>query len=255
MMLSLEQIRQFQQDGYLIMPNFSDGAYCESVIALAQQALIDEVMPIEFEADTRYPGAPLSLDAEGGRTARRLLQAYARSPLLAGWAQQEKLSQVLQQLLGAGARLSQAHHNCIMTKQARFSSLTGWHRDSRYWHFQRAELVSVWLALRDERLENGCLLVLPGSHRWDIKSAQLDAAQFLRADLSENQGLLSHAVAVPLRQGDVLLFSSNLFHAAGCNQTAQTKLSMVFTYRAADNVPMVNTRSSSLPEILLPETL
>ncbi|CAN5718611.1 phytanoyl-CoA dioxygenase family protein [soil metagenome] len=248
-MLTSEQLDQFRLHGYLVLPSFTDTAYCEAVIAYAQQQLSADAGPIEYEADTRYPGAPASRDAEGGRTARRLLQAVARSPMLGNWAKAEELAQVLRQLLGPGARLSQVHHNCIMTKQARFSSLTGWHRDSRYWQFQRAELVSVWLALRDETPENGCLLVLPGSHLWSVTPDQLDSAQFLRTELAHNQQLLALAVPVALRQGDVLLFHSNLFHAAGCNQTAATKLSMVFTYRAADNLPLPGSRSASISEI------
>ncbi len=250
-MLTPHQIAQFQQQGFLVLPAFTAAEYCQQVLSFAQQQLDAVVLPIEYEADTRYPGAPVSRDAEGGQTARRLLQAYARSPLLADWATQADLAQVLTQLLGIGVRMSQVHHNCIMTKQARFSSLTGWHRDSRYWHFQKPELISAWLALRDEKIENGCLLVLPGSHRWQVEAGQLDGAQFLRADVPANQALLVQAISVPLQQGDVLLFSSNLFHAAGCNQTGQTKFSMVFTYRAQDNLPISDSRSASLPEILL----
>lgn len=248
-MLTPEQLQEFRINGYLVLPGMTDAAYCESVLAFAAQELLADAAPIEYEADTRYPGAPASRDAEGGRTARRLLQAVARSPLLADWARGEQLTAALRQLLGAGACLSQVHHNCIMTKQPRFSSITGWHRDSRYWQFQRAELVSAWLALRNETVENGCLLVMPGSHLWTIQPDQLDAAQFLRADLVQNQALLQQAIAVPLQQGDTLLFHSNLFHAAGCNQTAHSKFSMVFTYRAADNPPQAGTRSASLPEI------
>jgi phytanoyl-CoA hydroxylase len=250
-MLNPAQIEQFHQQGYLVLPRLSSVDYCEQVLQFAQQQLDATAQPIEYEADTRYPGAPISRDAEGGQTARRLLQAYARSPLLASWATQPVLAEALGQLLGDAVRMSQVHHNCIMTKQARFSSLTGWHRDSRYWQFQRAELISVWLALRDEKVENGCLLVLPGSHRWQIDADQLDSAQFLRADMEANQSLLAQAVSVPLQQGDVLLFSSNLFHAAGCNQTNQTKFSMVFTYRANDNQPIPDSRSASLPEVLI----
>jgi phytanoyl-CoA hydroxylase len=248
-MLNTAQIEQFHQHGYLVLPGFGSLEYCEQVLQFAQQQLDAVALPIEYEADTRYPGAPASRDAEGGQTARRLLQAYARTPLIANWATQAALAEALGQLLGAGVRMSQVHHNCIMTKQARFSSLTGWHRDSRYWQFQRAELISVWLALRDEKIENGCLLVLPGSHRWQVNAEQLDSAQFLRADVAENQALLAQAVSVPLQQGDVLFFSSNLFHAAGCNQTRETKFSMVFTYRAHDNLPLPDSRSASLPEI------
>jgi len=247
-MLSSAQIQEFQTQGFLVLPQAASGAFCEQVIAFARQQLVDHILPIEYEADTRYPGAPVSREAEGGQTARRILQAYARDTLLAQWATGTTLATPLRQLLGEGALMSQVHHNCIMTKQPQYSTATGWHRDSRYWQFERAELVSSWLALRDETVENGCLLVIPGSHRTMIDVAQLDAAQFLRTDLSQNQPLLAQAVPVSLKQGDVLLFHSNLFHAAGKNQTNATKFSMVFTYHAADNLPLPGSRSASLPE-------
>lgn len=253
-MLSTEQILSFQQDGYLILPQFESAAFCESVIAFARDELQKHAAPIEYEADIQYPGAPVSRDAEGGKTARRLLGSYARSPMLADWATNTRLSGALQDLLGTDVYLSQCHHNCIMTKQPAYSSRTGWHRDSRYWHFARAELVSAWLALGNELEENGCLWVIPGSQKETINVAQLDALQFLRTDLAQNKALLDRAIPVPLRQGDLLLFHSNLFHAAGRNTTNITKFSMVFTYRDAANTPKAGTRSTSLPDILLPST-
>ena len=250
-MLTSEQIHEFKKNGYLVLPDFSSAQFCESVVAFAKSELELQAMPIEFEADTQYPGAPLSRSAEGGATARRLLMAAARHPMLREWATTGALNGILHQLLGRDVLLSQAHHNCIMTKQPAFSSVTGWHRDSRYWNFARPDLVSAWLALGDEQVENGCLLVLPGSHHWAIDTDQLDASQFLRADLAKNKALLDQATAVPLRQGDLLLFHSNLFHAAGRNTTERTKLSMVFTYRSGDNPPKPDSRSASKAEIIL----
>lgn len=250
-MLTPAQISEFQRQGYLILRGLAAPVFCEQVIAFAQRQLAEQVAPIEFEADLNYPGAPASRVAEGGQTARRLLRAYGRGELPAHWACGEAIVPALKQLLGPEVRMSQAHHNCIMTKQPQYSSVTGWHRDSRYWSFQRAELVTVWLALRDETVENGCLLVIPGSHKTTVQPGQLDEAQFLRPDLGENQALIQQALSVPLQQGDVLFFSSNLFHAAGRNQTAQTKYSMVFTYRALDNPPVAGSRSDSLPEVSL----
>lgn len=250
-MLTSEQIVEFKKNGYLVLPGFSNAHFCEDVVSLAKNELERRAMPIEFEADTQYPGAPLSRSATGGATARRLLMAYSRHPMLRDWATKGALNTVLHQLLGNEVLLSQAHHNCIMTKQPEFSSVTGWHRDSRYWNFLRPELVSAWLALRDEYVENGCLLVLPGSHHWLIDADQLDARQFLRADLEKNKSLLEQSISVPLQQGDLLLFHSNLFHAAGRNTTGQTKFSLVFTYRSGDNQPKPDSRSSSVEEVIL----
>lgn len=251
-MLSSVQIQNFLDAGYLVIPQFETPEFCKAVIDLVKRDLELHTAPIEYEADVRYPGAPESHQAEGGKTARRLLQAYARDPLLAAWATKPELSQALHQLLGAKVYLSQCHHNCVMTKHPDYSSRTGWHRDSRYWNFARPALVSAWLALGDEQPENGCLWVIPGSQRDLINANQLDDLQFLRTDLAENRSLLEGAIPVPLQQGDLLLFHSNLFHAAGRNTTNKTKYSMVFTYRSADNPPVPATRSSSLPDILLP---
>lgn len=250
-MLTFEQINEFKKNGFLVLPGFSSAQFCAAVVAFAKDELARAAQPIEFEADTQYPGAPLSRLVEGGSTARRLLMASDRHSMLRDWATTGVLNSLLHQLLGAEVFLSRAHHNCIMTKQPEYSSVTGWHRDSRYWSFARPDLVSTWLALGNEQVENGCLLVLPGSHVWTIDANQLDARQFLREDLAENKILLEQAIPVPLQQGDLLLFHSNLFHAAGRNTTEATKFSMVFTYRSGDNSPQPGSRSAAKKEIVL----
>jgi phytanoyl-CoA hydroxylase len=250
-LLSDAQILEFRTSGYLVLPKFSTPEFCDQVVALALAELQRDAMPIEYEADVQYPGSPASRSADGGATARRLLMASGRSPMLRDWATGQPLSGILHQLLGKAVFLSQAHHNCIMTKQPAFSSVTGWHRDSRYWNFARADLISAWLALGNEKAENGCLWVIPGSHKVEVDADQLDEKQFLRSDLEKNKLLVQQAIEVPLEQGDLLLFHSNLFHAAGKNKTDKTKFSMVFTYRSEDNPPTPGTRSTSLPELRL----
>lgn len=219
--------------------------------ALALRHLADAIGPLEYEADTRYPGAPASRAAPGGATVRRLLQAYDRDPLFREWAVSNVLGNRLRQLLGPAVMLSRAHHNCVMTKDPAFSSLTGWHQDIRYWSFERPELVSAWLALGAEREENGCLLVVPGSHRLELPRRCYDEALFLRTDIEETKELLQGQTRVEVDAGDVLFFHARLLHAAGRNRTGVAKTSLVFTYHAADNLPLAGSRSASLPSIAL----
>jgi len=240
---------QFARDGYVIVRGLALEASVTRMREVALMHLAEPRLPVEFEADTRYPGAPASLDAPGGRTVRRLLQIYARDAVFRAWALSPLIAGRLSQLLGPRVVLSQAHHNCVMTKDPAYSSITNWHRDIRYWSFDQPELVSVWLALGEEYFRNGCLLLLPGSHRMDFQPGQLDAAQFLRTDLDQNRALLRTQIAAELHAGDVLFFHCRLFHAAGNNQTTDTKLSVVHSYHAADNHPLPGTRSAALPEI------
>ena len=248
---SADDLARFQRDGYLIVRGLAAIETCARMKQRAQEHLAAQIAPLEYETDVQYPGAPASLDAPGGRTVRRLLQAVARDALFRDFATSPAIAARIQQLLKPPAELAQSHHNCIMTKNPRYGSLTNWHRDIRYWAFEKTELVSVWLALGREHIHNGCLLLLPGSHAMDFRDDQLDAAQFLRTDLAENRALLQTQVAAELDPGDVLFFHCRLFHAAGNNQSTDTKFSVVFTYHASDNRPLPGTRSAALPGITL----
>ena len=246
-----EQVAQFSRDGYQIVRGLVPAEACAQMRASAERDLAAAVPPVEYEADTQYPGAPQSLEAPGGRTVRRLLQAYARDAGFREWATAAPIVTRLKQLLGPQIALSQAHHNCVMTKDPAYSSLTSWHRDIRYWSFERPELVSVWLALGEERRDNGCLLLLPGTHAMDFDVSRLDEAQFLRTDVAENAALLETQMCAELNPGDVLFFHCRLFHAAGSNRAARTKFSAVFTYHALDNPPLPGSRSAGLPDVVL----
>jgi phytanoyl-CoA hydroxylase len=251
---SPEELTRFRNDGFVILRALAPQSLCESMKALARAHLAAQVPPLEYEAQVRYPGSPASLDAPGGKTVRRLLQAYARDPLYRDWATSPQIAERLRQLLGEEVELSQAHHNCIMTKHPAFSSATGWHQDIRYWLFEKPELVSVWLALGPEHEENGCLWLVPGSHRLAFGPKQYDESLFVREDNEDNRRILAGRIAAELDEGDVLFFHCRTVHAAGRNMTDLTKFAAVFTYHAADNRPLPGTRSASLPGIPLEDS-
>ena len=250
------ETRAFERDGYLVVRGL-----CPEETRLRLRNASAEHMdpllgPVEFEADVGYPGSPESRQAEGGNTPRRLLNAYTRDAAFRTWATGREVGAQLRAIFEAefGHRqvlLSQCHHNCLMTKHPGYSSATLWHQDIRYWSFDRPELVSVWLALGSENEKNGALNVIPGSHRLELDRGRLDSALFLRTELEENRALLASAQSVALEPGDVLFFHCRLFHAAGMNLTDAVKQSLVFTYHAADNRPIPETRSALLPSIPL----
>jgi phytanoyl-CoA hydroxylase len=251
MRLSAGERAQFERDGYVVVRALVDPRLCERMKTIAEDHVAREVPPLEYEADLGYPGAPQSRTSEGGRTVRRLLQACSRENLYQQFATSVRLGGCLADLLSAPVMLVQAHHNCIMTKHPQYGSETGWHRDIRYWAFERAELISVWLALGIERDENGGLWVVPGSHALDFDRTHFDDALFFREDEGSNRALLEQRVQVELKQGDALLFHCRLLHSAGRNRSSETKYSAVFTYCDSRNRPLPDTRSASQPSIAL----
>lgn len=249
-MLTKQQKNQFIRDGYLILRGLLDAKELNILQTTTEQELQLRVDPFELEAEVHYPGAPESKNAPGGGTIRRLLHAYERHEAFRNRACNPDITQAVKSLLQTDELfLTPNHHNCVMTKQPAFSSQTNWHRDTRYWHFNNKYLINAWFALGDEREENGGMLVLPGSHRWDVNADALSDAQFLIDDHPSNQARLSLAEQVDLQAGDCLLFSAHCFHAAGANKTENAKFSLVFTFHSETTHSLPDTKSSVLPSI------
>ena len=250
MAFTQSQIETFSQQGFLIERQLASAQICETMLDVIAQNSSPPLAPVEFEVDVQYPGSPVDRDATGGDTPRRLLHAYTRDQVFRNWATSGQITDRVKQLLISDEiAMSQNHHNCIMTKHPGFSSSTSWHQDIRYWLFDQPNLVSVWLALGHEREANGGMQLIPGTHAQHFDRGRYDAAFFLRKDLPENQTLIDSAVRAELHPGDVLFFHSGTFHAAGKNQTEQTKYSLVFTYRSKSNQPIAGTRSANFPDI------
>src|SRR5215203_1856449 len=99
-MFSNAEVDEFNRDGYFVARGLATAADCAAIKAVAERDLAAAVPPVEYETDTNYPGAPMSVDAPGGRTVRRLLQACARDARIAQWAVQPALGARLKQLIG-----------------------------------------------------------------------------------------------------------------------------------------------------------
>jgi phytanoyl-CoA hydroxylase len=243
------QIEQLRDEGYVVVPGFVPPGELTQLNRAARAQLTARAEPLEFEADLRYPGAPLSRAAAGGETVRRLLDAYGRDPVFARWGTAPAVRDWMQAYFGERVLMSQAHHNCMMTKHPLYGSLTAWHRDIRYWSFEREDLVSVWLALGEEQIDNGALWFVPGSHRMVFDADRFDEAKFFRTDRTDNAEVLSAADSPRLAPGDAVFFHCNTLHSAGKNRSDAVKFSLVYTYHGGSNAPKAGTRSASKPEL------
>lgn len=238
MKLTSEQINEFHTNGMLLLPQFADHGLCDEISELAKKHLKLQIGPIESEEEY------LQKDSSS-KTVRRLRQAYKREPLFAQWMTEPKMRPLLEQLLGEKPQLLLAHHNSIMTKLPHVSSMTTWHQDIRYWHYENDNLVSVWLSLGDEYLENGLLEFIPGSHKMSFTPEQFDKKLSFRDDLEQNQALIAKRVHFDLHKGDVVLFHAKTLHAASKNSTDTPKISFVYSVRGISNKPLPNTRSDA----------
>ncbi len=244
MLLNNKQLEKFHNDGFLVIKNFADKKLCDEILEASQKHIKDMIEPIESEQEYLEDSNTTTT------TLRRLRQVYDREDVFKDWMTNKEIRPILEQVLNEKAVLTLAHHNSIMTKMPKESSRTTWHQDRRYWHFENDNLVSVWLALDDEYLENGLLEFIPQSHKIDFSSDRFDDKTNFLDDNEENIDLIKKAVHTNLEKGDIVLFHCKTLHAANKNITDKAKVSFVYTVRGISNKPLKNTRSD-FKEVIL----
>jgi ectoine hydroxylase-related dioxygenase (phytanoyl-CoA dioxygenase family) len=119
-----------------------------------------------------------------------------------------------------------------------------WHQDSYYFPFEPARpVLGVWLAISEANLRNGCLHVLPGSHREPIATHvddQRPNANYGYVEIVDHD--MGDSVAVPMDPGDLLLFDSHLMHRSTDNETDGVRAAMVFHYARAGTIDRTTER-------------
>jgi phytanoyl-CoA hydroxylase len=120
-------------------------------------------------------------------------------------------------------------HDQALVKQP-WANPTGWHLDNPYWSFHSRNAITIWVALDDATLENGCLWFLPGTHK---------SATFDNVGIGPNIGDLFKvypqwrtikAAPAPMKAGSCSFHNALLAHGAGPNFTPGWRRAMTCAY-------------------------
>lgn len=110
-----------------------------------------------------------------------------------------------------------------------YGSPTQYHLDIPWWSFNSEHACTVWIALDDATIDNGCLYFVPGSHHRRLSSA---------VDLGPEHGALfvTHpeaaepALPAPLRAGSCSFHNGHTIHGAGANMTPGRRRAMTIAF-------------------------
>lgn len=108
-----------------------------------------------------------------------------------------------------------------------------WHQDSYYFTFDQQPQVGLWLAISEATLENGCLAVVPGSHKQPVLEHGPDkrpGANYGYLEIEETEFEADQAVPVLMEPGDLLVFHSYLVHRSFDNKANARRQAMVYHY-------------------------
>ena len=140
-------------------------------------------------------------------------------------AKKAEIVDVIEELLGPNIKF---YADQLMMKPRFHGTVTGWHQDSVAWPmFAPQNHVSCWVALDDATVDNGCMTVIPGSHRWGpIAREYID--RFLALPH------VSEPVPVEIKAGHCMFHHALNFHRTGANTTPNRRRGLALHYLDAE---------------------
>jgi len=137
-----------------------------------------------------------------------------------------ELSQVL---MKTDMVMSSPYKPVRIDHEVREGALLGWHQDYPYAH-DSMDSVVYWMPLQDVNGSNGCVRVIPGSHRAGVRPVVMlepppgigNGIRGIRLADPDSVASLS-SIEIPVRAGDVLVFSTCLLHRSQKNTTPQAR--------------------------------
>jgi phytanoyl-CoA hydroxylase len=169
----------------------------------------------------------------------------ANSLLFRSLARDARLVDALEPLLGPNIEFLS---DKVVLKSSATTAASPWHQDWPYW--EGLHKISVWIALDAATPENGCLKMLPGSHKQTVvHDGAAGAGEGFGHRLRPESVDESRVVILPCAPGDVVLFHDLTLHASFPNTSGRDRWSVISTYRGASE-PDINYSWSVAKEIV-----
>ncbi len=143
----------------------------------------------------------------------------------------ERLLDIAEQFVGRDIALFASHY---IAKPPLSGQAVLWHQDGGFWPLEPMEVVTLWLALDETDHSNGCLRVIPGTHRWELRQSRprVDVANLLNAEIDVDPAMIKDesAVDIALHAGDVEVHHPNLVHGSHANTSDRWRRGLTIRY-------------------------
>ena len=228
-------IEAFRALGFMIIHKAIDRAAIEAARAgLRDLMLRRDTNNIMFESAVGPAYADLP-DDKRLDSVRKMMPIIPYDGRLKAAAENAELLAVIERIIGEAPVLSQ---DMALLKPPRIGREKPWHQDMAYFDYPAdATIVGAWIALDEALPENGCMMVVPGSHHsgptlhWTRRDWQI----------CDTEVQVGRSVAIPLLPGGCLLFHCLLHHGTPPSRSSKRRWALQFHYRPANVAPLPNS--------------
>lgn len=229
-MLTVAQIDEYREQGFLAVPD----VFSKEEMSRARQ-IVDELVEQSRSVSTHTEVYDLEpTHSPENPRVRRLKAPLSTHPYFEQLARKDALLDIVAELIGPGIRL---HGNKLNMKAAAGGSAVEWHQDFAFYPHTNDDLLAVGIAIDDCLPENGCMLMVPGSHRWPILNHHQEG-YFVGAIDPEREGIdLATAIPVPVHAGGITLHHCRTLHGSAPNTSSRSRRLFLLELAAVDAWP------------------
>ena len=232
--MSQDQLMSWNNDGYILIPNFLNEDDCDEMDKEVLK-IINNIIPEGSAFSHAYAGdghiairemkpSPNAKSIED--EISKLFRIHSKG-VFNDFIHNKYLGDILEDILGPDV-------DCFLSQYI-FKNPGAWgqpwHQDSSYFPFDREPQVGAWLATTEATLENGCLVILPGSHKESLHEHlpdEREGSNYGYTEIKDHD--FSEEIPMTLSKGDLLLFHSFLMHKSYDNNSNFRRTAMVYHF-------------------------
>ena len=231
-MLTKAQIEEYNEIGAIVVP---DVLTPDEVRTLSDVTDGFVQRARGLTAHTEIYDLEDSHSAENPRV-RRIKAAHLQDPAYGALCRHPKIVAVLQSLWGPHIRFDAAKLNM---KCAGFGAPVEWHQDWAFYPHTNDNLAAVGVSFDDMAMENGPLMIIPGSHKGPTFDHHADGVFCGAMDPANRDVDYSKAIALTGKAGSITVHHVRAVHGSAPNVSDRDRRLMLFQFRAADAWPIL----------------
>ncbi len=226
MKLSPAQVASYHENGFLVVEGLVGPAEVEAMRADAVRLCRGE-----YPCEHLPPVPPGTSDEAALAQYLCIHHPHRISPFMREAVAHRGVAEALSQVVAPNVKCMQS---MLFLKPPKFPG-QAWHQDEVYIPTRDRSLTGGWIALDDATVENGCLYVIPGSHRDGYLYPQHDHKNPAEFDLTPESYGFDEGAEIPVEcgAGDVVFFNGYLLHRSRKNRSSRLRRVLVNHYMNA----------------------
>ena len=233
-MLTAEEIAFYHKNGYIVVENvLSDDEL--AALRRVTDEFVERARGID-ESDEVFDLEP-NHSAERPRL-RRIKDPIAQHAVYDQIFRHDGILDIVEQLIGPGVRRNNTKLNM---KEPDHGSAVEWHQDWAFYPHTNDDVLAVGVCMDDMTVENGCMLMVPGSHKGVLYSHHENGV-FVGA-VSDPEFQAGETAKCQVKAGGITIHHARTLHASTPNHSANPRRLLLFEYCSLDSWPLMNGSS------------